>query len=155
MPQILWFRAMSYNKCWWVITQQKLCESAMVFDDRDISSIYAQVPFHTDIWFQDDSLILIQTVLGNICTMYVLQMLDTSLGNLLQVRCTLSRGHISVLRTCNTSYIMSNYFLHFEKRQHNTKYCRHAQKIWQHQLNMSLHLFDTYRILSRIQYVWT
>lgn len=106
-------------------------------------------------WFQDDSLILIQTVLGNICTMYVLQMLDTSLGNLLKVRCTLSRGHIGVLRTCNTSSIMSNYFLHFEKRQHNTKYCRHAQKIWQHQLNMSLHLFDTYRILSRIQYVWT
>lgn len=28
-------------------------------------------------WFQDDSLILIQTVLGNICTMYVLQMLET------------------------------------------------------------------------------
>lgn len=37
------------NKCWWVITQQKLCESVMVFDDRDISSIYAQVPFHTDM----------------------------------------------------------------------------------------------------------
>lgn len=44
------FSATSYHVCWWVtvITRQKHCEFARIFDDTDISLISDRVPFHTD-----------------------------------------------------------------------------------------------------------